>query len=511
MLVATERALRIFIEGPSLANPLKPLPKNQFDFWQAQHLLVRAGFGGTPEQARALAELGLEKAVAYLVEYDTLAAPTGRAFDANIMRPPTAEERALQERARRDNDEELRAQIQRARQDRERGDREQLREMQKWWLQRMIETGRPLEEKLTLFWHGHFATGYRTIEDSFHMQAQNEFFRANANGNFRTLVHGILHDPAMLEYLDSDENRRRSPNENLARELMELFTLGEGHAYSERDIKEGARALTGWTFRDDAFFFDPAQHDPTSKSILGRNGEFGGLEFADIILAREECASFICRKLYRFFVNDAPTLTPTDLLAIAGLAKTLRNSRYELKPVLTQLFQSSHFYAPENRLAVVKSPMQLMVQSIRSLRCPSRELASLISAGDLMGQQLMQPPSVKGWDGGRAWINTSTLFVRHNVLVYLLTGHRPEIYDWMATTDGFDAMHLVTGLQRADASIDTKEAVVYLLRFALGAEPRPERVAQLLRFLKSRGDRIDNDRLLALLALISAMPEYQLC
>ncbi len=494
-----------------MANPLKPLPKNQFDFWQAQHLMVRAGFGGTPEQARALSELGLEKAVSYLVEYESLPSPPAREFDANIMRPPTAEERALQQRAQRDNDEALRAQIQRARQERERGDREQLREIQKWWMQRMIESGRPLEEKLTLFWHGHFATGYRTIEDSFHMVAQNAFLRAHANGNFRTLVHGILRDPAMLEYLDSDENRRRSPNENLARELMELFTLGEGHAYTERDIKEGARALTGWTFRDDAFYFDSAQHDPTSKSILGRSGEFGGDEFADILLAREECSIFICTKLYRFFVNDAPTLTSDDRLAITGLAKTLRTSKYELKPVLTQLFQSAQFYATQNRLAVVKSPMQLIVQAIRSFHCPSRELASLVSAGDLMGQQLLQPPSVKGWDGGRAWINTSTLFVRHNILVYLLTGHRPEQYDWLAASDDFDAMHLVAGLQRTDTPLDPKETVVYLLRFALGAEPRPERVTQLLKFLEGRGNRVDNDRILALLALISAMPEYQLC
>ena len=167
----------------------------------------------------------------------------------------------------------------------------------------MISTKRPLEEKLTLFWHGHFATGYRTIENSYHMYLQNMFFRNNAMGNFKDdLVLGIIHDPAMIKYLNNDQNRKQAPNENLARELMELFTLGEGEGYSEDDIKEGARTLTGYNIEDDEFAFRARQHDTGRKRIFGRSGEYDGDDFVNLIFTRRNASIFIIEKLYKFFV-----------------------------------------------------------------------------------------------------------------------------------------------------------------------------------------------------------------
>ena len=209
-------------------NSLRELKPQDFDYWKANHLVNRAGFGGTPSQVRALHKLGLEGAVDFIVDYDNLqysAVPSNQ-FSSDIMRPPTEEERRMIAEARRTNNEAIRERLQQERQRRQAADREQMRDIQKWWMRRIIETSRPLEEKMTLFWHGHFATGYRAIEDSYHMFLQNQFFRANATGNFADLVFGIIRDPAMLEYLNNNQNSRQSTNENLARELMELFTLG---------------------------------------------------------------------------------------------------------------------------------------------------------------------------------------------------------------------------------------------------------------------------------------------
>ena len=494
---------------------LRALPKSDFDFWAAHHLLARAGFGGTPDQVRALSQLGLDDAVDYIVEYEGLPQPDADAssFRADIMRPATPEEAAQLRDARRAGDEVTLEKYRQMRQARQRTDRAQIADARKWWLERMIETPRPLEEKMTLFWHGHFATGYRAIEDSWHMLMQNQMFRENATGNFASLLSGAIRDPAMLRYLNNNQNRRQRPNENLARELMELFSLGEGNDYTEQDIKEGARALTGYTYSDDTFVFNERNHDSETKSILGRTGRFDGDDFVQIILSRRSCSEFICLKLYRFFVNDAPTVPDKEQSRfIANLAKKFRASRYELKPVLKALFRSQHFYDQAHRAAVVKSPTQLTVQVIRTLQTPTRELDALTSAGALMGQNLFEPPSVKGWDGGRSWINTSTLFVRQNLAVYLLTGKRPDIYDWQLSPDKYEPNHLLAHLQRnTRGQVEPQEALPYLCRFLLGTTPHPTRIASLTEFTNTHGGRVDGDRLLGVLCLITSMPEYQLC
>jgi uncharacterized protein (DUF1800 family) len=499
-----------------MPNPtLKPLDPAAFDEWKAQHLLNRAGFGGTPQQVRALTEAGLAAAVDLIVNYDQAPAPDvlSDAFDRDIMQPATAEERAEVMQARRSGDEKTLEMYRMERERRQASDRRQIASMQRWWLTRIIETARPLQEKLTLFWSGHFATSYRGVEDSYHMFIQNQFFRANAAGNFCTLVRGIINDPAMLRYLNNDQNRKEQPNENLARELMELFTLGEGHGYSEDDIKNGARALTGYTFNDNDFVFRSPMHDGGTKMIFGQSGKFDGVDFCNLILAQEVCSEYICWKLYRFFVNDSPGKPDRDSQAfIVKLAKQLRQQNYELRPVLITLFSSEHFYDDQNVASVIKSPVQLIVQGIRSLNTPARNIGALLSACDLMGQNLFYPPTVKGWDGGRSWINTSTLFVRQNLVIYLLTGRRPDAYEWQADGREFNAMHLI---EHAPQSTDSEEhlrmTVEYLLRFTLGTPPHPDRIRTLVNFVNDRGGEIDNDVLIEMLSLIAAMPEYQLC
>jgi hypothetical protein len=499
-------------------NPLRPLPADQFDYWKAHHLLHRAGFGGSPAEVRALASLGLEAAVDLFVDLPTPSFPLAGepTWASDIFRPPTVEEARAEADARRRNDEAFLERLQQERTRREALDRTQLREMRSWWLGRMIAAERPLEEKMTLFWHGHYASSWRTIEDSWHLLVQQRVFRTHAVGDVRALAQAMIRDPAMLEYLDNDENRRASPNENLARELMELFVLGEGNGYTERDIKEGARALTGYTFDDDAFVFREGEHDPGEKTIFGRRGRWNGEEFVAMLFTKPVAADFLAWKLFRFFVNDAPGEPDAEGKAfVLALGRALRDAEWSLKPVLKALFTSRYFYDDRNAAAVVKSPIQLIVQAIRSYRLPVRSLEALASAADLMGQNLFDPPTVKGWDGGRAWINTSTLFVRQNLLVYLLTGRRPARYGWPENGDPFDATHLVAELRASAAAdgadLEPDEIARFLLRFSLSARPHPDRVAALSAHLRATAGAPENDRLVAALALVTAMPEYQLC
>ncbi len=499
---------------------LSPIRAEKFGYDQARHLLWRAGFGGTPEQIQTLASWGPEKAVEYLVDYDHVNADPIKSdlFDRDIMRPATAEEREAYRKAQKAQDEDALAKFRMERQNRERSDRAQMTEVQKWWLKRMIETPRPLEEKMTLFWHGILSTSYRTIENSFHMFLQNQMFRRNAVGNFGQLLFDLIRDPAMIKYLDNDDSRKGKPNENLAREIMELFSLGVGN-YTEKDIKEGARALTGYTFKDDEFYYDQKNHDNGEKVILGKKAQLDGDGFVQAILETRACSAYVARRLYSHFVNDLPPaervadrdLDPPVRAAVAGLASTLLASKYDLKPVLRRMFLSEHFYDPRFMGDQIKSPVTLVVGAIRSLNAPVRDLGIINDALDLMGQNIFFPPSVKGWEGGRSWINTSTLFVRQNILTYLLAGKKPVGYDATADSTHYDPSGLLGELAKADpaASNDPVRVVDFLLKLTLGRTPPAAREA-LVSFTRSRGGSITPDLITALLLVVTTMPEYQL-
>jgi len=499
-------------------NSLAPIRDEDFRFSQARHLLLRAGFGGTEDQINLLAQWGPERAVDHLINFDEIpSAPDAEdAFDHNIMRPLSDQDQRTLRQARRSQNEAIVEKYQKARMASQRKDRAQMREIQKWWLTRMIQTPKPLEEKLTLFWHGHFATGYRTIEDSYHMYAQNRMFRANALGNFGQLLTNIIRDPAMLRYLNNNQNRKSDPNENLAREIMELFSLGEGN-YTEADIKNGARALTGYTFEDDAFSFEMDRHDQTIKRILGVSGNLDGDGFVNAILRSRACPAFIATKLYRFFVADVPMnpdeIPPVARQFIAKLADQIARANYELKPVVRKMLLSKHFYDDSVMKSKIKSPAELVVGAVRSLNTPTRDLSVLVEAMNQMGQSLFAPPSVKGWDGGRAWISTATMFTRQNTLVYLLTGRLPTGFNPIGMAQSFDARSLVRSLNNpAQTDTPTRAHIASdLLRAVL--DDRDESLA------KKIADATKNEKLAAddprtlteMLTLITALPQFQLC
>jgi uncharacterized protein (DUF1800 family) len=273
----------------------------------------------------------------------------------------------------------------------------------------MLLSKQPLQEKMALFWHGHFATGADKVRDFRKMQVQLEMLRAHGTGNFRTLVVGVAQDPAMLVFLDAGRNVKDAPNENFGREVMELFLMGVGN-YSEQDVREAARAFTGWIDDDLSFRFDASKHDERDKTFLGRTGPFGGVDVLDIILAQPVTAVYIATKIYRFFVRDDPS---PELQAHLGAM--LRDSQYELSPFLRTILLSRDFYSPASMGAQIKGPVELIVSTYRRLGLTALPgIPDLNSASGALGQVLLNPPTVAGWAQGRAWITPATLIGRGN-------------------------------------------------------------------------------------------------
>jgi hypothetical protein len=491
----------------SLATSFEPLGSSQFGFAQAAHLLNRAGFGGNHAQIAALQKMGLIHAVDYLVDYESVDPGAFKLpdYDPDIMHPTTARERLERQQARKDND--FRERIQAERNYRKQLDAEQIDRMENWWLQTMITTPRPLEEKLTLLWHGHFASSQRTVDDSYLMLQQNQLFRKHASDSFATLALGIVRDPAMIKYLNNDTNRKAHPNENLARELMELFTLGQGH-YTEDDIKQGARALTGATYRDNDYNFSNRNFDQGDKTILGQTGPWNAEAFVRIILNRPDCPKWVASKLYRHFVGDLDDgFTPDAQSNVNTIARLLVDSRYRLKPVLKAIFRSQMFYSDAVVGNLIKSPAQMVVGAVRSLDAPVNDIALLQDALGLMGQKLFNPPSVAGWYGGRSWINTSTLFIRQNLGTYIITGKLPFKDGWSEQKITLDPSTLLAGLEHPTAG----DVVDHLLATLCTAKLSSSRRQELVNFLAGRKSPTDHDALIGLLLLITALPEYQLC
>jgi uncharacterized protein (DUF1800 family) len=276
----------------------------------------------------------------------------------------------------------------------------------------MLVTDQPLVERMALFWHNHFTSGLQKVRFAPAMYRQNVLFRRHALGNFATLLREIARDPAMLLYLDGAQNRASQPNENFARELLELFTLGEGH-YAEADIKAAARAFTGWGLDREtgAFRFYPGAHDRNAKTFLGRTGDLDGGDILDVLLAQPRTAEFLVAKLWREFVS----LKPNDG-EIKRLAGVLRGANYELRPLLKAMFASQAFRESASRGSLIKSPVELIVGTVRVLGLPVPEKTRLVRAMQAMGQVPFEPPNVKGWPGGEAWISTNTLLMRQQIL-----------------------------------------------------------------------------------------------
>jgi uncharacterized protein (DUF1800 family) len=290
--------------------------------------------------------------------------------------------------------------------------REDAFELRGWWLYWMQLTADPLREKLTLFWHNHFATSIAKVGRTLLMYQQNELIRQHALGKFGPFLLDMSRDPAMLLWLDSNSNVKGKPNENYAREVMELFSLGVGN-YAENDIREAARAFTGWQTDGERFDFNADDHDDGEKTVLGQKGKWNGNDVVRIVLEQPAAAQFLVRKLYRFFVNE--TAQPSDRF-LEPLAAAFRKSDYDIAAVVRIMLASRHFFSGRAYRQRIKSPAEFVAGTVRALVEHDHpvDMRVLARAVDSMGQELFAPPNVKGWVGGRTWLNTATILARHN-------------------------------------------------------------------------------------------------
>ena len=394
---------------------LKPLAKEGWNYETAAHLLNRAGFGGPPDEIARLTDLGHDAALSSLLDYekipDTTPAPAWATPDLT---------RADRQRAMQAMAPDARKQAQQAEQ---RTLAQQIIELRGWWLNRMAKGPRPFQEKMVLFWHGHFATSFEKVRDAYYMWRQNELFRRLATDNWLRLLTEAGKDPAMLIWLDQAQSRKEHPNENYAREVMELFSLGEGH-YTEKDITEAARALTGWSLdrTTEQFIFRPAFHDNGQKTVLGLTGNLTGEDVMAQIVRQPQAARFITAKIWNFFAGQMPSHELNDALAL-----TFSGDGGNFKPFLRVMFRSEEFYDEAILRNQVKSPVQWLVGAVRALECdlpPATTAAALIRS---MGQDLFAPPNVKGWDGGMSWITTNTLLTRYNDAATIVQGTTQQL------------------------------------------------------------------------------------
>jgi uncharacterized protein (DUF1800 family) len=367
---------------------------------EARHLLVRTGFSARLEEIEAFAGLSRRDAVERILGGVRTAARTPAPEGVEAWSPPylvrqmSAEERRLF----------VRDQI------------EQGLALKAWWLGEMLATDSPLTERMTLFWHNHFTSSLQKVRSTRLMYRQNLLLRRHALGSFADLLHAIAKDPAMLAYLDAATSRRGQPNENFAREVMELFTLGEGH-YSERDIKEAARAFTGWSIdRDNGeFMWRPFAHDDGTKTVFGRSGNFRGEDVIAILLEHNATAEHVVGKLWREFVSPQP-----DAAALRRIAAGFRASGYQIRGAMRDLLLSDAFWAPEARGALIKSPVELLVGTLRQFDIAIADPVPLALVLRSLGQDILSPPNVKGWPGGEAWITSQTLLARKQFVERLM-------------------------------------------------------------------------------------------
>jgi len=492
-----------------LLQPYTPSSDEPFDEVKAAHLLNRAGFGGRPDEIERVMKLGPQYAVDWLMDFPDAPADEESKTDQPDLSPVEGYPknfRELREKLANKTPEERKALQQMLMQ----ANREALVQVVGWWMKRMASGPFPLQEKLTLFWHGHFTTSAKDERAALLMWQQNELLRRQSAGNFREFVRQISRDPAMLDYLNNQQNKKAHPNENYARELMELFTLGIGN-YTEDDIKQAARALTGWGHDGQDFVFRRFDHDDGEKQFMGRRGNFEGDDVIDIILENKACAPYIAGKLFRSFAYDVP-----EDGVVESLGAQLRDAKWELRPVLRTILTSKAFYQPRAVGVQIKSPIQLVVGTVRLLDLEFPQPQRLANPLNLMGQVPMMPPNVKGWPGGRMWINTSTLFVRYNTAVFLAGGAMPDSGDRLGKSffggkfkgpsqDRGD----ITGNFRPKNAAGSADELVDQWVGRLIQRPIDDEKKSVLR--EALGDDPNAASVRKMIQLIVSTPDYQLC
>ena len=362
-----------------------------------------------------------------------------------------------------------------------------------WWGYTLLTSPHPLLERATLFWHGHFATSAEKVQDANAMYNQNRLLRRHALGDFAALVQAISRDPAMLIYLDSATNRKAHPNENFARELMELFCLGEGN-YTERDVQQLARCFTGWEIRRNRFRFNRYQHDFGDKTLLGKTDRFPEGAAIDLVLQQPAATRFVVRKLIRFFVLDESDATPE---LVEPLAVELREHEWDLRYIVQRILGSNLFFSEYAVGRKIRSPVDFTVGLLRSLEGSTNayQLAELLLQ---LGQGLFYPPNVKGWEGGRTWINSSTLLARANAMGTLIRDEKTR----------FGGQSLQAYFAKLDAR--TPEAIVdRLLELTLAVEC-PADVRRRLVELASTSKADESQRIAETIHALCTIPEFQL-
>jgi uncharacterized protein (DUF1800 family) len=410
------------------------------------HLLRRAGFGAGEQELDAYAELGFDGSVSRLLDYDA---------------QPEVPDQVAPEQVG----------------------------LQVWWLEKMLHTQRPLQEKMTLYWHGHLTSALSKVNNPNALLAQNRFFRANALGNYDAILRGISRDAAMIRWLDLGTNGRAAPNENYARELLELFTMGVGN-YTEDDVREAARAFTGWNATPDGqFFFNQNQHDFGSKTILGRSGNLSGDEVSAMLAAHPATGRFMATKLFRFFAYPGP-----EPAVIDRLADVYQQSGFSIKAVVESILRSPEFISEQAYRALIKSPTELLVGALRTLGVQHVPLP-VAQRMRLLGQELFNPPNVAGWFGGRSWINAATLLARFN-----LVGQAMNQMGGPRLSESL----LNSSLQGAT---EPEARVQRILDLLVEGDVAPDERAALVAFAsQAKGD----DQIRGLFRLAMALPAYQL-
>jgi uncharacterized protein (DUF1800 family) len=408
-----------------MENDLTPISASEWTYEFAAHLLERAGFGGTPEEIDVLAGLSPAEAVRRLVYFQNIPNDLPPFDHSGVHDPglePFPESRPAVTKIAKEKGEALGIKVKAG------GDRPlqpivnkffywlrasvlETQRVAYWWANRMVQTRHPVEEKMALFWHGHFAVNEAKVRDYRKTLGQLELFHKYGTGSFRNLLVAVAQDPAMLSFLDAGVNVKGAPNENFAREIMELFTMGVGN-YSEKDVREGARAFTGWNYVDLQFVVHKDQHDDGPKTFLGSTGNFDGVDVIDIILKQPVTSRFIAGKIYRFFVRQELTAEVQE-----KLGAVLRANNYNLAPLLETIFLSRDFYSPASVGTQIKSPVQLAISTYRKLGLTDVPgVPDFNIATGMLGQRLFSPPTVAGWPQGRSWMTPGLLLERGNFI-----------------------------------------------------------------------------------------------
>ncbi len=491
---------------------LTPLPAARWNEKTAAHLLNRAGFGGTPADIEKLRNKGLYASVRDLIDLDPSA--------ANVPPPDWAHPKDLRALRMAAKAADNQAEKKEKKRDLRMMEGEDILDLRRWWLERMMNGPAPLLEKMTLFWHGHFATSIDKVKDAYWMWLQNDTIRRNALGSFPVLAKKMSRDPAMMIYLDLEKSRQEHPNESWAREMMELFTVGIGN-YSEQDIREAARAFTGYRVdpTTQQYRFAAFQQDRTNKTFMGQGGPLNGDEIIDIVVRQPACARFVGRKLWHFFAEDEPSDQIVDAVATA-----LRKHNLEIHPVLREIFSSSEFYDDRVMQSQIKSPVQFLVQTAKQLQTSLPDAIVAQNALRQMGQTLFAPPNVKGWDGGKSWISTSTLLFRYNFANYLVNGDsmfpgntppRPQGkgvgFGRAAAGEPVRRDPIALGnLIPDDLRAKPQELVTHLAQRLFQMPPAERELTAFTKYVESHNGDTGDQTMRGLLHLMMSTPQFQL-